>query len=418
MIDKTGQDIGDFSIMRILFLATWFPYPCDSGSNLRVDHLIRALAARHEVTLLSFAFGTAAPERAAELQECCAAVQPIWRNPFSAHPLAQAFRFALPLPAVSLPVPDMVRAVRQMLDRKPFDVIVASTTVMATYALMGGQTTRVLEEHNSMTRWMRERYRSQSSSLQRWRCWVSWQKTRAYEASLFRRFHLCTMVSEEDRQASCEFLRADGDLVQVVPNGVDCLPEYPKPVPPGVKQLIFNGALTYSANYDAMRYFLSDIYPLIRQREPGVALTITGSYAGVDLNGLRLDPSVSLSGLVEDIRALVAQAAVCVVPIREGSGTRLKILEAMAVGTPVVSTAKGAEGLAVADGVHLLLAENPEAFADHTLQILREPDLRQRLLTNARQWVEQHHAWSDIGPRFVDLVEGAARRRTAGDGRV
>jgi glycosyltransferase involved in cell wall biosynthesis len=121
-----------------------------------------------------------------------------------------------------------------------------------------------------------------------------------------------------------------------------------------------------------------------------------------------------LSGYVEDVRPLVAGARVCVAPIRQGGGTRIKILEAMALGTPVVATSKGAEGLEVIEGEHILLADDPAGFANSTLRLLRDAELRQRLATNARRLVEQRYDWAQIGKQFVALVEATVERGRAG----
>ena len=172
--------------------------------------------------------------------------------------------------------------------------------------------------------------------------------------------------------------------------------------------LVFNGSLTYHANYDAMRYFLAEVFPLIQQQEPGVSLTITGPTSGVDLSGLRLNDGVRLSGYLDDIRPLLASASACVVPIRSGGGTRLKILEAMALGTPVVSTSKGAEGLEVTPGKQILVADEPAEFAAQVICLLRAPALREQLRTRARRLVEQQYDWREIGQRFANLVEETA----------
>jgi glycosyltransferase involved in cell wall biosynthesis len=160
-----------------------------------------------------------------------------------------------------------------------------------------------------------------------------------------------------------------------------------------------------------MSFFLREVFPIIVRENPDVKLTITGSTSGVDLSGLRLNGRVWLSGYVDDVRALIARAAICVVPIREGGGTRLKILEAMALGTPVVSTTKGAEGLEVVDGEHLLLADDAHFFAQRTLDLLRTPRLRQRLTENARRLVEQKYDWEEIGRGFVSLVEEVVQEK-------
>ncbi|MCA1553515.1 MAG: glycosyltransferase, partial [Chloroflexi bacterium] len=141
-------------------------------------------------------------------------------------------------------------------------------------------------------------------------------------------------------------------------------------------------------------------------------LKITGSTQGVALNGLALDDQVELTGYLPNVHEAVASALACVVPLRIGGGTRLKILEAMALGTPVVSTPKGAEGLAVTHEEHLLIADEPQTFAREAVRLLREPALRNHLKTNARRLVERHYNWNTIGAAFNDLVHSVVDSRS------
>lgn len=392
--------------MNILFLSNWFPYPLDSGSKIRVYHLLRALGQRHDITLLSFAWDAARPDAPGDLRSLCVDIQVIPLNPFTVNRTSALRTFLSLSPVANRPVPAMSRLVTEVLRTKSFAAVIASTEVTAAYALrLPTDTVCILEEHNAMTRWARERYKEQTSLLQRARCWVSWQKNRHYEARLFRRFDLVTMVSEQDRATCLTQLPGYHGRVEVIPNGVDCAYHRRGLAEVQPNTLIYNGALTYSANYDAMRYFLAEIYPLIKQELPTVTLSITGSTRGVDLSGLRLDPSIHLTGYVDDIRLPVAQSAVCAVPLRHGGGTRLKILEAMALGTPVVTTSKGAEGLAGVDGEHLLIADAPARFAQRVVELLRDPAHRERLAYNARRLVETQYDWERIGARFTALVE-------------
>jgi polysaccharide biosynthesis protein PslH len=398
--------------MNILFLATWFPYPSDNGSKLRVYHLLRALGKANAVTLLSFAFDTAQPAAPDGLTNWCRQIQVVTLNPFAANQAGPLRTFMSARPVASRPIPAMRSAVAAALCARAFDAVIASTEMTADYVLQAPPgTVKILEEHNAMTRWMHERYASAAGPVQRARCWASWQKRRRYEARAYRRFDLVTMVSEADRTATLAATGAQGPRVEVVPNGVDCRRNRPGLAQPQPLALVYNGALTYSANYDAMRWFLAAIYPRIRAQLPEVSLTITGATHGVDLGGLALDESVRLTGFVEDVRLPVAEASVCVTPIRQGGGTRLKILEAMALGTPVVATRKAAEGLAVVDGEHLLLADDPQRFADQTVTMLRDAALRARLAANARRLVESRYDWEQIGRRFVELVKTTVENR-------
>jgi glycosyltransferase involved in cell wall biosynthesis len=396
--------------MRLLFLSTWFPHPTDNGSKIRIAHLLRALAARHQVTLLSFAFGTATPHDAGDLARFCADVQTVPLDPFAANRSGALARFLSPGPVVARPLPAMRRLVASTLAHTSFDAVVASSGAMAAYALVCPAPRHLLEEHNSLTRLMYDRYRQQTCPLQRHRCWASWRKAAGYEARLFSRFDLVTMVSEPDAEASRRLLargtrRGRQPRVEVVPNGVDCDSHQLGLALPVPGTLVFNGALTYSANYDAMRYFLSEIFPWVRAVQPGTTLTITGSHEGVDLADLPLGEGVRLTGFVDDVRPHVARAWACVVPVREGGGTRLKILEAMALGTPVIASPKGAEGLDVTPDYDILIARDPAAFAHQVLRLLREPSLRSRLSANARLLVEQRYDWLAIGRRFAGLVD-------------
>jgi sugar transferase (PEP-CTERM/EpsH1 system associated) len=400
--------------MNVLFLSTWFPYPPDNGSKIRVYYLLRALARKHAVTLVSFAFDTAQPDEVQELRSLCADVHVVPVDPFAANRAGKLRTFLSVRPVASRPVPAMCRLVADVLRSAAFDAVIASTDMMADYALqVPSGVPRILEEHNSMTRWMWERYAEQTEPLQRVRCWVSWQKRRRYEGRYYRQFDLITMVSEADRATTSATVGNERVWVEVIPNAVDCEHNRPGLVQARPCALVYNGALTYGANYDAMRWFLDDVYPPIREQIPEVSLTITGSTNGVDLAGMALDQSVRLSGYIDDVRAPVVGASVCVVPLRQGGGTRIKILEAMALGTPVVATSKGAEGLDVTPGYDILVADHPAEFAAQVIRLLRHSSLREQVSANARRLVERQYNWSQIGERFVSLVEDVAGRRAA-----
>lgn len=399
--------------MRILFLSAWYPHPADNGSKIRVLHLLRSLAERHEVTLAAFVFGTAAPDAADEVHRVCRSVHLLSLDPIQRSRMGTLRTFLSVTPSAARSTPEMHALVRKIAAAGRFDAVIASTTTMSAYAL-DVPAVRIIEEHNVLSRWMYERYTGQTSPVQLARCWVSWQKARRFEARLYRRFARVTVVSEQDRRALQSVLGRDADRLAVIPNGTDPRHNRPGLAQPAADRLVFNGALSYAANFDAMRWFLAEIYPAVQQERPAVTLAITGATAGVDLGALPPHPGVQLTGFVDDIRPVVAGATACVAPIREGGGSRLKILEAMALGTPVVATAKAAEGLNVTRGEHLLVADEPEAFVRATLALLYNPDLRQRLAAQARQLVEAHYDWAAIGKHFEELVTHTTQRTTAG----
>jgi glycosyltransferase involved in cell wall biosynthesis len=396
--------------MRILFISTFFPYPPDNGSKIRAYYLLRALTNFHRVTLVAFQpTNNGNPDEQVLISKLgVQQVYPVPADPFHYVSIPQVLKYSSPIPVAFWPCGIMKHKVDEVVNSGQWDAVVAVQSFVARYALQPSGVPHILDIDTSLSYQMYERHIiNHAQSLNRLLTWVSWQKARRYETRMFRRFKLCTVVSSREVDHIKAMIGPSACYVEVIPNGVDCRYNHPGLAQPRPRALIFNGALTYSANYDAMSFFLNEIYPLIQDQMPDVSLTITGSTSGVRLSRLPINKSVHLSGYVDDLRPLVAGAWVCVVPIRNGSGTRLKILEAMALGTPVVATSKGAEGLDLVDGEHILLANDPVTFVNHTLRLLSDPTLRQRLVTNARHLVEERYDWERIGDRFVTLVESA-----------
>jgi glycosyltransferase involved in cell wall biosynthesis len=395
---KSGAEL-----VKILFLSPWFPTPPVNGSKIRLFHLLSALCGRHEVSLVSFV-------REGEvidiptIASLCAEVRTVPFREF--HPEGWRARLGYlsrdPRSVVDTYNPEIERLVRNLTGG--IDCIVANQMVTASYSLQNSNIPCVLDELELATGWDAWQ---KASGLARLRHWLTWQKTRRYVRRLLPRFKAVTVVSEVEKaivgEVAPEFKR-----LRVVPNGVDT--EYNRPglAIAEADRLVYSGALTYSANYDAVKFFLEEIFPLIRNEQPHACVEITGSAQGVNLEGLRLNDQARLTGYIEDIRPVVSGAWACVVPLRKGGGTRLKILEAMALGTPVVATSKGAEGLDVSPGENILIADEPEAFAHQVVRLIRSAELRNTLAVNGRQLVEQRYSWAQIGEEFRMLVEETA----------
>ncbi len=262
----------------------------------------------------------------------------------------------------------------------------------------------VLDEHNCEYSILRRGAQSLPPGLTRWRLQLGWRKFAKWEAGVCRRFDCVTMVSKNDARS---MLCAAPDLtsITVVPNGVDTDHYNVAQRAPESHALVYNGALTYGANLDAVRHFAQAIYPVLEQRLPGVRLRVTGRTDGVDLGGIEDCPGIELTGYVEDIRAVLEKSAACIVPLRQGGGSRLKILEAMAAGVPVVATSVGAEGIDAVHGEQILIADTSLGFAECIEQALTDDALAAKLARNARRLVEEQYSWTKIGSLFVDVVE-------------
>ena len=211
-----------------------------------------------------------------------------------------------------------------------------------------------------------------------------------------------TVCSERERHVLLQ--RAPQARIEVVGNGVDVEYFAADPAQNEVRRdLVFLGRMDYHANIDAALYFAKKIWPLIRERRPELRFVIVGAHPAKEILALRDLQAVSVTGTVDDVRPFYRSALAAVVPLRVGGGTRLKVLEAMAAGTPVISTTLGAEGLAVTAGKDILLADSPEAIADAVTSLQANSPAWQDLVTNARTLVRAQYDWPVIGDVLLRL---------------
>jgi glycosyltransferase involved in cell wall biosynthesis len=387
--------------MKLLVVSSWFPYPPDNGSKLRAFHLLSQLSKRHDITLLSFS-ESGEEEGLAALKDVCRDVRTVSGNPCKpvAALRARDLISATPRSYVQTYSPRMQELVDAAVPHH--DAAVAFQCGAALYLAKHSTIPRVFDEAEAGV--IRDAFRTRPPGLVRYRRGLTWWKYGYFLRHLVDAFERTTVVSEIEREHLAE-AHCDLSALRVVPNGVDrqALMRRNEPRP---GRMIYSGAVTYSANLDAVRYFVRDILPLIRRARPAT-LVVTGSTGGVDVSDLLAGGSVTFTGRVPDIDHLVAHSSVSIVPLRLGGGTRLKILEAMALGTPVVTTPKGAEGLAVEHGQHLLIANSPEAFAQETLRVMNDFVLHARLAANGRRLVERLYTWDRIGNLLDEVIDEA-----------
>ncbi|HID89505.1 MAG TPA: glycosyltransferase [Anaerolineae bacterium] len=402
-----GQTGGRFP-MKILVVSQWFPYPPDNGARLRTYHLLKHLARRHEIVLLSFTRREVLPEHVEAVRAYCAAVETAPFRPFHPARLRALMGLFLPRPRALTDTysPQMEALVRETLHRERFDLVLASTigptAATAMYVRGHRGLPRVLEDLELSV--IADRIRNERNRLQRRRLRLTWWKLRRFTAGLLRDLDGCTVASERERDLVRRLVPGYRHLA-VVPNGLEPERYEGDFGPPEPDALVFPGSLTYCANRLAMEFFLKQIMPRIVARRPGVRLFITGQTEEVDLARIPLSNNVVLTGYLDDVRPRIARSKICVVPILTGGGTRLKVLEAMALGVPVVATAKGAEGLEVRPEEDILLADGPEAFAAQVIRLLEDPALHERLARNGRRLVRERYDWREIGQRFEAFLE-------------
>lgn len=391
--------------MNILFLSRWFPLPPNNGSKIRIYQLIQSLSELHEVTLLSFSDLPLPSPESLQQNNLCSSIQVIPWKPYNSQSVKARLGFfsLLPRSLVDTYSIEMDTLIRATLQKRKFDLVIASQLDMASY-FPSFQGVPALFEEMELGSLYEEVLRATNIS-KRIRAQLSWLKLTQYISRLLRNFDGATVVSETELCIVTQNFPRYQNKVEVLPNGVDLRNYQNIEVNRRPRHLIFSGSFSYVANYEAMQWFIGRVFPFIRQQIPDVQLIITGDHANLPLPSME---NVILAGYVDDIKSLIASCDVSIAPIWSGGGTRLKILEAMAMGTPVVATPKGAEGLLAQNGTHILIADEPQGFAEHVIGLIRNNDLREKLSSNAAQLVKEHYDWQLMMPKFLDLVQKTA----------
>jgi sugar transferase (PEP-CTERM/EpsH1 system associated) len=405
---------------KILVLTPQFPsYPPHQGTTIRNYNLIAGLAPRYEVHLLSF--GSPEESHGSPLEDLCHSVQVV-RPPQRAmrQRIATLFLSSLPDMAQRLPSASFGAALADTLEREHPDIVDVEGIELAQYLFQAaddrGESSRpllVFDDHNAEYVLQQRAFETDVRQPRRWvgaaYSFIQWRRLRRYERRACEVADRVVAVSEAD----AEVLRrlSPGLDPFVVPNGVD-MEFYTAPVAPladesGPKEgdLVFTAKMDFRPNVDAVLWFAQEVFPMIRRESPETRLWVVGKDPHPRLAPLAGDPAVVLTGWVEDVRPYIAGAAVYVVPLRIGGGTRLKVLEAMAMGKAIVSTALGCEGFDLVPGQELVVANTPSEFAAAVLALLRDPERRARLGRAGRRFAGSRYDWRIIVPQLERVYE-------------
>ena len=409
--------------MNILWVKMGGLWPPTSGGRTRSLQLISELSRRHTVTVVTtHGAGDDPAGLVARLPRCERIFSFEYRVPKRGSAafvsaLARSWASADPVDLWKWRVPDVRSAVHSLIGAGDIDVCVADFLFAVNNVPLGGKTPVALFEHNvEHLIWKRlcdlERVPWRRALLE-----IEWRKMRAREAAACRRADMTIAVSQADAERLADL--APGANIEWMPTGVDV--DYFSPSPfesqerPG--HLVFSGSMDWHPNEDAVRYFMSDILPLIRASRPDTTFSIVGRNPSAELRRVAAASAAEVTGTLDDIRPAVAQAALCVVPLRAGSGTRLKIFEALAMGKAVVSTTLGAEGLSMESGRHFVAADGARNFADAVIGLLRDDDRRRRIAAAGRALVEARYSWAQVALPFErhcqDAADSHATIRTA-----
>lgn len=387
--------------MKVLVVAERLPSRI-SGGAARQFNLIRKLSRRHDFTVVC----PACPVDSSHLQDLIPYVRHIEMVKLTPPPYEDWSRLYWRLNALRHALLDPVplrahfpgsscirRAVSRLLSEERFDIIQVHQAHLGRL-LPHTETATVLDMHDILSDHERRLMLIKTKVTHRVQAWLEWKKMQALERNIVRQFDVCVTVSEHDK-ASLLKLVPEARVI-VVPNGVDMDYFRPQPASQQGPNVTLVGSMSYGPNGDGVLWFYNAIFPLIRQRVPNIHFHVVGWNPPPEIVELNDDPNVTVTGFVEDVRPYLANSAVIVVPIRFGSGTRLKILDAWAMEKAIVSTRLGAEGLEAVHGENILLADEPEPFAECVLNLLSNARQRSCLGKAGRQLVESRYDWSVI----------------------
>ena len=395
--------------MRLLWLKTNLLHPVDTGGKIRTYYMLRELKQRHHVTYLAMDDGTASPDAAERAAEYC---HDLIRVPHRTSSKFSLRFFAELARNLGSPLPYAVEKYRssefgRQIAREQLkaDVVVCDFLFPSVNVQEPLLRPSVLFQHNVEAVIWRRHAETQRNRLLRGLFLAQWRRMREFERAACQRYDAIVAVSPQDRAV------IEGDygapLVRDVPTGVDT--DYFRPsgsVEPDPCHLVFTGSMDWLPNDDAMRYFARTIFPKIRAAFPEASLTIVGRNPFPGLTALTREcPSIQVTGQVADVRPYMERAAVYVIPLRIGGGTRLKVFEAMAMGKSIVSTSIGVEGLPIANGTDALIADEPDAFADAVIRLLRDRAFARRLGDAAAAKVRTQFGWAPVASSFLEACE-------------
>lgn len=393
--------------MRILLLTPQRPYPPHQGTTLRNFNLVKELARRHEVSVLSFIEPDQNSADPGPLPELCYRLETVpMPQRTTGLRLRQMLTSRRPDMSWRLWAPEFAARLEAWLAAKPVDVVQIEGIEMVPYLLIleaaQPRPRLIYDAHNAEWILQMRACRTDVKNPRRWVAaaysWVQWQRLRRYEASLLRRVDHTIAMSQPDEAALREV--APAAPITVIPNGVDLAAYGTFSGPPITHDLVFTGKMDFRPNIDAVLWFGQEVLPLIQQQRPGTTFAIVGQRPHPRLDALRQNPAITITGFVDDIRPYIAGATVYVAPLRVGGGTRLKLMEAMAMRKPIVATQVGAEGFPVTDDRELLLADEPKAFAARVLQLLADTHRRELLGQAGFAFAQANYGWGSLVPRL------------------
>jgi polysaccharide biosynthesis protein PslH len=397
--------------MKILALWHDLPNPY-TGDSLPIFNLLKYLARKHEISWLSFKQETAETRYNNDMGRYCQNIETVslanlteseskqkqiryiaalpFNYWFSARPFTYQLFFS----------PEMQSNVNHLVSTRKFDLIY--TSIFMAYYINNSNFPKVVHQFDCVTEMAYRQYLSANNLSARCRSWINYKVYQRYERSISNNVDACLVVSPTEQQRLKAYFPKANPLV--IPNGVDSQYFSPDPGKEEYPSLIFVGNMGYPPNIDAMLFFCKQIYPRIKDSIPDIKLTIVGRSPVKEIIALSVDKSIVVTGYVEDVRPYVARASVVVTPFVSGiPGIKNKVLEAMSMAKPVVSTSIGVQGITMANKDDVMVTDDPGEFARQVINLLNDRQLRQIIGNNGRKLVTTRYSWETMASQLDDV---------------
>lgn len=404
--------------MKILWVKVGGLIPLDTGGKIRSFHIAKELAAKNEVSL--FAFYAAHPndihkQLESTFRQVVLCPLELPENTGTGDKL-RYLRHALspqPYTMSKFCQPQVTGALRELLAKESFDLVLADFLNAAVVLPKNLKTPVVVFTHNVETLIWKRHFEVEEKPIWKLMYGHEYRRMRDSERKYLSRADHVLTVSQTDKDFFAQYL--DPNDISVIPTGVDT--DFFQPGPDSAVEensVVFTGSMDWAPNEDGILFFADKILPLIRREIPGVTTWVVGRSPSAKIKELGdKDPSIKITGRVDDIREYVRRGAVYIVPLRIGSGTRLKIFEAMAMGKAIVSTTLGAEGLPVTHDKDVLLADEPGDFARATIRLLQSASERSRLGDAARRLVQEQYSWATVAEVCNQVLHKVVAQKAA-----
>ncbi|HDP70467.1 MAG TPA: glycosyltransferase [Actinobacteria bacterium] len=391
---------------KILWVSFYLPYPLDEGGKIRSHYLMKSMAEKYDIVLACLIRSKEELKYLPEMQKICKEIHPILlprSKPWEIGKFIWSLIANKPYLMERVKSKKMQSLIDKIVREKDIDLILIDHLHMAQY-VENKPVPKILDEHNVESELVKQRYISLPFGLVKWLTGLEHEKLYRHEKKICKKISHIIALTDEDKE-KIRNLNVPTEKISVLPIGV-ALEEINHNFQKKNNQILFIGALNWPPNEEAVLYFYNEIIPFIKNEVSDITFLVAGKRPSKKLKELaEKDKNLILTGYVDDIKPLMRESSLMVVPLKSGSGMRVKILEAFSVGLPVVSTSIGCEGIEVINDESILIADKPNEFAKKVAGLMKSKEKRNKLAIAAHKLAEAKYSWEKIYQKADNTIE-------------